>query len=512
MTGTATITAHQDRWELIADRLWNIPELGWAIAEANPDYAGYLILPAGLPLVIPELRSLRRPLTAANPAREDDGEFQQLPPDTPRPIVPPSGGGGSVVFPIEISQGGTGAVTAQQALANLGAVALASKGVPGGIAGLDGGAIVPAANLPPYPTLASLGGLAASAVGESVAPLIAGVVPIANLPAFQSPLTFPIAISQGGTGAATASAALSALGGIATSQRGIANGIAPLDSNSIVPIGNLPPYPTLDSLGGLAASSRNAANGVAGLEANNLILIAQIPGSVQFQLLARTNTAAGDANSITGGHGSIKWFDGTATNVNVPTFASSGALIQYDPLNVAANALYKYQIFVAYNNRIAERHQSNGTWGPWNERAYLNRVQDFLNMQNFTAGASFRGGASPANTPTLVQTSVDSNGLPRYWLVNANAPVNSRIKSITVANNGNVQIRHHNDDLSDGNVLEHTASGNILTNGTLRCGGGTANFTGATFVPGALFFRSDLGMLTYSDGTSWRRMDTNAVV
>jgi hypothetical protein len=130
----------------------------------------------------------------------------------------------------------------------------------------------------------------------------------------------------------------------------------------------------------------------------------------------------------------------------------------------------------------------------------------------FTAGASFRGGSSPANTPTLVQTSVDANGLPRYWLVNANAPANSRIKSITVANNGNVQIRHHNDDLSDGNVLEHTASGNILTNGTLRCGSGTANFTGASFVPGALFFRSDVGMLTYSDGTNWRRMDTNAIV
>lgn len=422
MLATATTTAHQDRWELIADRLWNIPELGWAIAEANPGYAGYLILPAGLPLVIPELRSLRRPLTAANPAREDDGEFQQLPPDTPRPIIPPSDGGGSVVFPIEISQGGTGAVTAQQALANLGAVALTSKGVPGGIAGLDGGAIVPAANLPPAPTLASLGGLAASAVGVSIAPLISGLVPNANLPAFQSPLTFPIAIAQGGTGAATASAALSALGGIATSQKGIANGIAPLDSNSLVPAANLPPYPTLTSLGAIAASSRGVADGVAPLDAQTRLPAANLPATIPIGNL---------------------------------------------PLNTAFP---------------------------------------------FTAGASFRGGASPGITPTLVQTSVDANGLPRYWLVNASAPVNSRIKSITVANNGNVQIRHHNDDLSDGNVLEHTASGNVLTNGTLRPGGGTTNFTGATFVPGALFFRSDLGMLTYSDGTSWRRMDTNAVV
>ncbi len=184
-----TTTAHQDRWELIADRLWKIPELGWAIAEANPDLAGYLILPAGLPLAIPELRSLRRPLTAANPAREDNGEFIQLPPPPPSSVPPSSGGGGSVVFPIKVIEGGTEAVTAQQALLNLGAVALASKGVPGGIAGLDGGAIVPSANLPPYPTLDSLGAIPAS-------------------------------------------------------QRGIANGVAPLDSNSLVPVANLPPYPT----------------------------------------------------------------------------------------------------------------------------------------------------------------------------------------------------------------------------------------------------------------------------
>ena len=90
MAQTATTTAPLDRWDLIAQRLWDIPELGWAIAEVNPDLAGYLVLPAGLPLVIPELRSLRRPLTAANPAREDDGAFPELPPDTPRPITPPT--------------------------------------------------------------------------------------------------------------------------------------------------------------------------------------------------------------------------------------------------------------------------------------------------------------------------------------------------------------------------------------------------------------------------------------
>ena len=416
MTTTAS-TAHQDRWELIADRMWKIPELGWAIAESNPDLAGYLVLPAGLALVIPELRSLRRPLTAANPAREDNGEFIQLPPPPPSPVPPSGGGGGSVVFPIKILQGGTDAGTAQQALLNLGAVALASKGVPGGIAGLDGGAIVPFANLPPYPTLDSLGAIPVSQKGavNGIAPLDSNsLVPVANLP------PYPTLNSLNGVSINSFNTAINSL--VPITAIGAINGVAPLNSAGTVPFSFLPPYPTLASLGALAASSRGAANGVAPLDVQSQLPAGNLPATIPVENL---------------------------------------------PLNTAFP---------------------------------------------FTAGASFRGGASPANNLDLVQAGVDANGLPRYWLVNASAPANSRIKSITVANNGNVQIRHHNDDLSDGNVLEHTASGNVLTNGTLRPGGGTTNFTGATFVPGALFYRSDLGMLVYSDGTNWRRMDTNATV
>jgi hypothetical protein len=430
--------------------------LGWAIAEANPDIANSLILDAGISLALPELRSLRRPLTAANPAREDDGEFQQLPPQAPSPIVPPSGGSGAVVFPISVAQGGSGVDNAVAALEVFGGISKNTKGLPNGVAPLDGAALVPFLNLPPYPTLASLGGIATSAIGTTIAPLINGLVPVNNLPPYPtlaslgavSSSVFTSTINQliplTAIGAANGVAPLGAnslvpsqflptyptlasLGGIPLAQKGAVNGVAPLDSNGLVPFLNLPSYPTLNSLGALAASSRGAASGVAPLDANSLVPINNIP-----------------------------------LNTNFP----------------------------------------------------------------FTAGASFRGGSNPTIAPTLVQATVDSNGLPRYWLVNANAPANSRIKSITVANNGNIQIRHHNDDLSDGNVLENTASGNTLTNGTFRPGAGTSNFTGASFVPGAIYHRSDLltphsvvnagntagivinsvGELVYSDGERWRRV------
>lgn len=476
MPATAT-TAPLDRWDLIADRLWQLPELGWAIAEANPDLADLLVLPAGIAVAVPELESLRRPLTAANPAREEGAGFIEVP-GGPSPLPSPSPSPGAITFPIKIEQGGTEATTSQQALANLGAIAIASKGVPGGVAPLDGGALIPSINLPPYPTLSSLGGVASTSIGvaNGIAPLDSNArVPAANLPAFQSPLTLPLAIAQGGTGAATASAGLTALGGIATSQRGVANGVAPLDASSLVPSANLPPYPTLASLGALAASSRGAANGVAPLGADSLVPAVNLP-AFQSPLSFPLTIAQGGTNAT----------------------SASAALTNLGAM--AANS----------------RNTANGV-APLDANSLIPISNIPLNSPfPFTNGASFRGGANPAITPTLVQVSVDSSGLPRYWLVNANAPANSRIKSITVANNGNVQIRHHNDDLSDGNVLEHTASGNVLTNGTLRPGSGAAVFTGASFVPGAIYFRTDIssagtGTLTYSDGTNWMRVSNGSL-
>jgi hypothetical protein len=48
-------------------------------------------------------------------------------------------------------------------------------------------------------------------------------------------LTGTLPVTKGGTGSTTASAALTALGGLATSARGAANGVASLDANTLIP-------------------------------------------------------------------------------------------------------------------------------------------------------------------------------------------------------------------------------------------------------------------------------------
>lgn len=383
--------------------------------------------------------------------------------------------------------------------------------------------------------------------------------------------TFPLSVEQGGTNAATAQGArdnigavgfadlptLSSLGGVSTaafnaslldisaalalklnaSARSAANGVAPLGADSLVPASFLPTYPTLTSLGAVSTSTytaglaakvdtstytaglalkldaalRNAINGVAGLDGSGLLLTSQVPTSIQFQLLARSGTTTAiDLNSITANQSSIKWIDGGGvTHTNLPGGLSGGTLLQYDSLFGVNSNTVKVQEFVGVNGRIFDRVQFT-TWLSWYERAYLNKAQAFSALQDFGAGASFKGGSIPAVTVTMTQQGVDASGNPRVWLVNASATTGNRLKSITVASNGNIQFRHHADDGTDGNVLEHTASGNVLTNGTLRPGNGSTAFTGASFVPGSTYFRTDIsvggsatGATTFSDGFDW---------
>lgn len=405
-------------------------------------------------------------------------------------------------FPLSIAQGGHNATTAEQARANLGAVGFGD--IP--------------ASIPP------------SAIGVTVAPLVNGLVPAGNLPAFPP---FPTLGELGGVSNTTYTAGLALK--LDATARSAANGVAPLGADGLVPSGHLPAPPTLASLGGVSnttyttglalkldVAARNVANGVAGLDANSLVAVSQIPASLQFILQPRSSAAIVDFNTQTLNHGSIRWIDSNAGHINTPPGVTAGSLIQYDPLFGVAGAtgLYKQQIINNYGNRIWERYQSNGTWSAWNERAYLNRPQSFTSLQDFAAGASFKAGAIPSLTTTLTQAGVTAEGLPIYWFVNATAAAGNRLKSIVVATNGNIQIRHHSDDGTVGNIVEMTASGNLLTNGTVRPGSGATAFTGAQFVPGAMYFRTDIagdggsGCLTYSDGVSngWRRVSNGSLV
>lgn len=374
-----TLTKPLDRWDLIAERVYGVPDLAWAIAEANPALAGDLILPAGITLNIPEINTLRRPLTAANPAREDDGDFIALPADdSPAPI--PTGGG------------------------------------------TVSGDFVPLA-----------------AVGVTVAPLFNGLVPVSHLPAY------PTLTSLGAAAIADVNAALALT--VPISAIGANSGVAPLDSGGKVPSSFLPSYPTLSSLGGVASSTYTA--GLA-LKADASALTAGL--ALKLDASAR-NAASGVAG------------------------LNASSLIDINQLPLGS-------------------------------------------LFPFTASASFRGGSTPAIGVSLTQAGVDASGQPRYWLVNAAATAGNRLKSITVASNGNIIFGHHADDGAAGIQVELTASGNLLTAGTVRPGSGATSFTGAQFVPGATFFRTDIlgdsgsGCLTFSDGTAngWRRVSNGSLI
>lgn len=282
-----------------------------------------------------------------------------------------------------------------------------------------------------------------------------------------------LSIEEGGTNADQASLALLNLGGIPSSSRGIPFGVAPLGADGKVPLTFLPPM-----------SGGGGGDYVSTATFNTAI-----------SLLVPTSTI-GAASGITP-LGSDSKVPSTYLPAP-PTLAS---------LNGVSTALIGAASGIA---PLAANTKISAFYMPINN-AYIDTAQTFTQAQSFTSGISVKGG-NPPDLTTGIWQAVDANGFPRIWIVNSLASVNNRVKSITIATNGNIQIRHHNDNLTDGNVLEHTASGNILTNGTLRPGGGTSNFAGASFLPGAIFFRSDINMLVYSDGTSWRRMDTNAVV
>lgn len=502
VTATKTaISKNNDRWDLIADRELGVAELGWAIAAVNPDLSGYLVLPAGLELVVPDATTLRRPLTAANPAREDDGDFLALPADNSVTVAPTGGGVVGNFVPLEAV-----GVTVAPLVNNF----------------------VPINFLPAYPTASSLDVV-------TNATYTAGLAVKADLSAVNTALALKAdlsAVSSALALKADSSAVSTALGSKVDASTYTA-GLALKADASALTSGLANKVDTSAYTAGLAlkldASLRNAASGVAGLDTNSLILSSQIPTFLQFQLIARAAvTPVIDLNNLTQNHASVRWIDGAA-HTNQPSFLTTGGtLLQYDALfsgGAGVTNLWKTQEYIAPSGRVAERQQNNGTWGSWVERAYLNRSQLFTSLQDFTASATFKGGTTPAITTTLVQGGVDSSGRPVVWLVNASATAGNRLKSLAVASNGNIIFGHHADDGTAGVTVQLTTSGNLLADGTVRPGSGSSAFTGAQFVPGATFFRTDIattpgvlvansagtvinstGDLSYSDGERWRRL------
>jgi hypothetical protein len=344
-----------------------------------------------------------------------------------------------------------------------------------------------------------------------------------------SPAVLPV--SLGGTGASDPVIALINLGAISSASKGLPFGVAPLDANILVPIANLPAYPTLASLGAVAtatytaglalkldASARNAANGVTPLDANILVPIANLPAYPTLASLGAVATATYTAGLALKLDASARNAANGVTPLDANILVPIANLPAYPTLaSLGAVATATYTAELALKLDTSARNAANGV-APLDANILVPIANLPLNtFQTFTAGVSFKGGGSPG-LATNTQAGIDAGGLPRYWLVNASAAVNNRVKSITVADNGNVQIRHHNDDLSNGNVLEHTASGNVLTNGTMRPGSGATAFTGAQFVAGSTYFRTDIagdggvGCLTYSDGAVWRRVGDGSLI
>jgi len=61
------------------------------------------------------------------------------------------------------------------------------------------------------------------------------------------------------------------------SNKGAANGYAPLNASGIVPLANLPPAGNVDLSGYQETAQKNAANGYAGLGADGKIALSQLP-------------------------------------------------------------------------------------------------------------------------------------------------------------------------------------------------------------------------------------------
>ncbi|XZF60635.1 MAG: beta strand repeat-containing protein [Gloeotrichia echinulata DVL01] len=140
-------------------------------------------------------------------------------------------------------------------------------------------------------------------------------------------------ISKGGTGATTASAALTALGGLATTARGTANGVASLDANTLIPDAQIPT--SIARVSQVTASQ--VGNTTAQWNANQIrgANISTIPPANGQVLTYNTaNTSWEPSTPSSGGSGSSNdYFPGYISNRSYPLANSGSRISFYCPLD-----------------------------------------------------------------------------------------------------------------------------------------------------------------------------------
>ncbi|XZF63852.1 MAG: beta strand repeat-containing protein [Gloeotrichia echinulata DVL01] len=193
--------------------------------------------------------------------------------------------------------------------------------------------------------------------------------------------TLPLA--KGGTGATTASAALTALGGLASTTRGAASGVASLDANTLVPDAQISTniarvsQITATQAGAIATTARGTANGVASLDANTLIPIAQIPTTIARASDLTTHTfATNNPHNTTAaqvGNTTAQWnanqiqsnivSSTTPTNGQVLTYVSGNS--RWEPQSIS-NTTAQWNANQIQGRSVSSTAPTNGQAIAWN--------------------------------------------------------------------------------------------------------------------------------------------------
>ena len=147
-------------------------------------------------------------------------------------------------------------------------------------------------------------------------------------------------ISKGGTGKTTASTALSALGGIASSTKGAANGVAPLNSSKAVPIGN----------GGTGATSKEDALINLGLSVTSGDITVTTESSSQYWYIMNNSSKWYRFGNLVQIEARYKLkvvnhtYLGSVTFTNIPDAGSVGfgSVVQLSVYDPSADSNYSY--------------------------------------------------------------------------------------------------------------------------------------------------------------------------